>query len=175
MNLVTWDPFRDLNLLQGDMNRLFERFGAEGQRQGSRPWMPALDIAEQDDHFLVHCDLPGMAEDDVSIEVEDRTLRISGERRAEHDTSKDGYRRVERAYGRFERVLTLPEGVDAEAITASFDKGVLTLSVPKPEQVKPRRIQISGASAQRTIEGEASGGSDERNKKPLKDRVLARA
>lgn len=172
MNLVAWDPFRDLNLLQGDMNRLFERFGAEPQ-SGRRPWMPALDITEQGDRFVVHCDLPGMSEDDVSIEVEGRTLRIAGARHESQDATTDGYRRVERAYGRFERVLNLPDGVDAAAITATFDKGVLTLAVPKPEQAKPRRIPIGGRSTQQAIEGRAPGDADGRSRKSLKERVLS--
>jgi HSP20 family protein len=170
MNLVTWDPFRDLGLLQSDMNRLFERFG-DGERAR---FMPALDIHEEDDHFVVRCDLPGMGEDDVNIEVEDRVLRISGERRDEHEDKQDGYRRVERSYGRFERMLTLPEGVDAEAIQASFDKGVLELTVPKPEERKPRRITIGG-KRQQTIEGAEAkhNGNGDKDKKSLKDRVLS--
>lgn len=172
MNLVTWDPFRDLGLLQSDMNRLFERFG---DGQGERRFTPALDISEQDDHFVVRCDLPGMGEDDVNVEVEDRMLRISGERRDEHEDKQDGYRRVERSYGRFERMLALPGGVDAEAIQASFDKGVLELHVPKPEERKPRRIRIRG-KRQQTIEGaESRDGNDDKEKRSLKDRVLSHA
>jgi len=155
MNLVTWDPFRDLTMLQGDVNRLFERFGGATGDAAQRRWTPPLDIHEEQDHFVVRCDLPGLAEQDVEIEVENRVLRIAGERRTGRDAKREGYRRIERAYGRFERMLTLPDGVDADAIEASFDRGVLQLLVPKPAQAKPRRIQIGGAG-QHTIEGAAS-------------------
>jgi len=152
MNLVTWDPFRDLTMLQGDVNRLFDRFGGTGDAR--RPWSPALDVHEEADRFVVRCDLPGMTERDVEIEVENRVLRIAGERRSEATGKGDGYRRIERSFGRFERMLTLPAGVDPETIEAAFEHGVLELRVPKPEQVKPRRIPIGG-SARDTLEGAA--------------------
>jgi HSP20 family protein len=85
-----------------------------------------------------------MTEEDVSIELEDTTLTISGQRKAEHENRREGAYRVERAFGSFSRSLTLPQGVDPEAVTASFDKGVLEVSVPKPEQRKPKRIAIGG-------------------------------
>ena len=88
---------------------------------------------------MLIADLPGLSEEDVKIELEDRVLTVSGERKAEHATTKEGYRRVERASGSFSRSLTLPEGVDAEAVTASFDRGVLEIRIPKPEQRKPRK------------------------------------
>lgn len=163
MNLVTWDPFRDLNLLQGDVNRLFDRFGADGSTGDGgreRRWTPALDIHEETDGFVVRCDLPGMREEDVTIEVDDRVLRIAGERESGHALSGDGYHRLERPFGRFERVLHLPEGVNADAIRASFDRGVLQLQVPKPEQVQPRRIRIGGGTAD-AIEGASSERHDD--------------
>lgn len=173
MNLVTWDPTRDLSLLQGDMNRLFDRFFAPAAGQRER-WIPALDVHEEDDSFVVRADLPGMSEEDVTIEVEDRVLRIAGKRENEHEDKGDGYHRIERSYGQFERMLTLPEGVDAEAITASFDKGVLQLRVPKPERARPRRITI-GARRQETIEGTEANRHDGQaeTKRSLKERVLS--
>ena len=92
---------------------------------------------------MLTADLPGLGEEDVKIEVEDRVLSISGERKTVSEDSKAGYRRVERAFGSFRRTLTLPAGVDGSAITASFDKGVLEIAIPKPEQAKPRRIEIA--------------------------------
>ncbi|MCW2950349.1 MAG: Hsp20/alpha crystallin family protein [Thermoleophilia bacterium] len=154
MAIVTWDPTRDLSLLQGDVNRLFERFfgGSTGESSSQQRWTPAMDVAEEGDEFVLRADLPGLKQDDVSIEVQERTLRISGERRfapkPEHD---GGMFRLERAYGRFERTITLPEGVDADAIHASFENGVLELHVPKPVEAKPRRIEI-GDARQREVE-----------------------
>jgi HSP20 family protein len=157
MTIVRWEPFRELNTLQNEMNRLFNTvFDAPAGQRGNggtlRRWMPAMDLVETDEHFVLRADLPGMGEDDVRIELEDDTLTISGERKAEHETKNEGYYRVERASGAFSRSLTLPQGVDAAAVAASFDRGVLEVRIPKPEQRKPRRIEI-GAAGQKTIEG----------------------
>ena len=157
MTIVRWEPFRELNTLQNEMNRLFNTVfdtpsGGTGNGGTMRRWLPAMDLVETDDHFVLRADLPGMSEDDVKIELEDNTLTVSGERKAEHESEGEGYYRVERASGSFSRSLTLPQGVDAEAVSASFDRGVLEVRIPKPEQRKPRRIEI-GAGDQKTIEG----------------------
>ena len=115
-----------------------------------------MDLSETGDSYVLHADLPGMGEDDVQIELEDNVLTISGERRLEQSTSEGGYLRTERARGSFARSLTLPAGVDPERIEADFRDGVLELRIPKPEARKPRRISISGAAGQRTIEGDES-------------------
>ena len=152
MTIVRWEPLRELNSLQGEMNRLFNTvFDApSGANGGStmRRWMPAMDLVESDDHFVLRADLPGMSEDDVKIELEDGTLSLSGERKAEHEAREEGYYRVERAFGSFSRSLTLPKGVDPEGVTASFDRGVLEIRVPKPEERKPRRIEIGSGTVQ---------------------------
>ena len=156
MTIVRWEPFRELNTLQNEMNRLFNTVfdtpsGGTGNGGTMRRWLPAMDLVETDDHFVLRADLPGMSEDDVKIELEDNTLTVSGERKAEHESEGEGYYRVERASGSFSRSLTLPQGVDAEAVAASFDRGVLEVRIPKPEQRKPRRIEIG--AGQKTIEG----------------------
>jgi HSP20 family protein len=97
-----------------------------------------------------------MTENDINIELEDNVLTVSGERKAEHEQRNEGYYRVERASGSFSRSLTLPEGVDASGIQASFDSGVLEVRIPKPEQHKPRKVQISLGGATKTIEGAES-------------------
>src|SRR5918996_1307069 len=156
MTIVRWEPFRELHSLQNEMNRLFSSVFDEprGGNGGAvaRRWMPAMDLVETGDHFVLRADLPGMTEDDVKIEFEDGTLTVSGERRSEHEASDEGYYRVERAFGSFSRSLTLPQGIDPEAVSARFDRGVLEVSIPKPEERKPRRIEIAG-SGQNTIEG----------------------
>jgi HSP20 family protein len=156
MTIVRWEPFRELNSLQSEMNRLFNSVfdqPAVGGGNGStlRRWMPAMDLAETDEHFVLRADLPGLTEDDIKIELEDGTLTVSGERKAEHESKNEGYYRVERAFGAFSRSLTLPKGVDGDAVSANFDRGVLEVRIPKPEERKPRRIEIAGA--QKTIEG----------------------
>jgi HSP20 family protein len=113
----------------------------------SQRWVPAMDLVEADDHFLLRADLPGLGEDDVAIEIRDNTLTISGERQAEHEQRERGWYRLERQTGSFSRSLSLPEGVDPDAVAASFDKGVLEVHIPKPEQRKPRRIAIGSKSS----------------------------
>jgi HSP20 family protein len=162
MTIVRWEPLRELGSLQAEMNRLFNTvFDAPANGNGNanggvRRWIPAMDLVETEDHFVLRADLPGMSEEDVKIELEENILTISGERKAEHESRQEGFYRVERASGSFARQLTLPKGVDAEAVSASFDRGVLEVRVPKPEQRKPRRISIAvGANGdgQKTIEG----------------------
>ncbi len=158
MALIRWEPVRELNTIQNEMNRLFNTFfEAPAQSNGptaARRWLPAMDLVEAGDEFVLRADLPGVSEDDVNIELEDNVLTISGERKSEHEERKEGYYRVERASGNFSRSLTLPEGVDPEKVRASFDRGVLEVRIPKPEQRKPHKVTISaGTSASDTIEG----------------------
>ena len=162
MAIVRWEPLRELTTLQNEMNRLFNTvFDAPtssggGNGQTLRRWMPAMDLLETDDQFVLRADLPGMTQDDVRIELEDRVLTLSGERKAEHETKKEGYYRLERAFGGFSRSLTLPEGVDPERVNASFDKGVLEIRIPKPEVRKPHRIEIGVSDEPKTIEGQGA-------------------
>jgi HSP20 family protein len=169
MALIRWEPARELGTLQNEMNRLFNTFfdapttstGA-GTGPNLRRWMPAMDLLETEHDFVLRADLPGLSENDVNIELEDNVLTLSGERKAEHEARKDGYYRVERAWGSFARSLTLPEGVDANAVQASFDRGVLEIHIPKPEQRKPRKVSISvGGSTPATIEGTESAPASE--------------
>lgn len=160
MAIVRWEPLRELASIQDEMNRLFGTVfdaPATGGNGGAlRRWMPAMDLVETKDHFVLRADLPGLAEGDVNIEVDDNVLTVSGERKAEHETTKEGYHRVERAFGSFSRSLTLPEGVDAEAVSASFDRGVLEITIPKPEQRKPRKISIGVGGGPKTIESDSA-------------------
>jgi HSP20 family protein len=127
-----------------EVDRLFDAyFGNERQ---ARPWVPPMDLVEADDHFVLKADLPGLGEGDVSIEIQDGTLRISGERKSEHERREKGWYRVERSFGSFSRSLTLPDGVDPDAVTAEFDRGVLEVRIPKPEERKPRRIAIKATA-----------------------------
>jgi HSP20 family protein len=160
MTIIRWEPARELNSLQGEVNRLFNTFfgDAPGGNGGSfRRWIPAMDLVETEEHFVLRADLPGLSEDEVSIELENNVLTVSGERKSEHEERKEGYHRVERAYGSFSRALTLPEGVDPDAIEASFDRGVLEVRVPKPEERKPRRVEISVGGSKPAIEGQETG------------------
>jgi HSP20 family protein len=149
MALIRWEPVRELNTIQSEMNRLFNTFfdsptpGNGVASHTQRRWIPAMDLVESADEFVLRADLPGLTEQDVKIELEDNVLTVSGERKAEHEERKEGYYRVERSSGTFSRSLTLPEGVDAESVKASFENGVLEVRIPKPEQRKPRKVAIS--------------------------------
>ena len=159
MALIRWEPVRELHTMQNEMNRLFNTFfdspapGNGGGQAVARRWIPAMDVVETDEHFVLRADLPGLSESDVKIEVEDNVLTVSGERKAEHEQRSEGYYRVERSFGSFSRSLTLPEGVDADSIQGSFNNGVLEVRIPKPEQHKPRKVQISLGGQTKTIEG----------------------
>jgi HSP20 family protein len=137
-----------------EVDRLFDRlFDAPAQAQR---WAPAMDLIEAEDHYVLKADLPGVSEEDVAIEVENGLLTVSGERKAEHERAEKGFYRVERAFGRFQRQMTLPEGIDPEGVVAEFDRGVLSVRIPKPEQVKPRRITIGAGKGQAAVEGTAT-------------------
>ncbi len=118
-----------------------------------RRWVPAMDLVETGDAFVLKADLPGVRETDVKVEVEDNVLTISGERRSEHADRRDGYARVERGFGAFRRSITLPDGVDPTQVAASFDKGVLDVRIPKPAERKPHAVQIGVGGAPADIEG----------------------
>ncbi len=160
MALIRWEPVRELGTIQNEMNRLFNSFfdtPTPGNGQALRRWVPAMDLIETETSFVLKADLPGMSEADVNIELENNVLTISGERKAEHEERQAGYYRVERSFGAFRRALTLPEGVDPEAVAATFTNGVLEVTVPKPAQQVPRKVQISvGGGASKTIEGSES-------------------
>jgi HSP20 family protein len=139
-----------------DIDRLFNSFFGPANG-GQQRFVPALDLVEEGDHYVLRADLPGLAEEDVAIEIQDNTLTLSGERRQEERTDREGYSRLERSYGQFSRSLTLPEGTNADAVSAAFDKGVLEIRIPKPEERKPRRVSIGvGGGQPKQVEGTAS-------------------
>jgi HSP20 family protein len=137
------DPFfRNLDrFFSDDVFRPFGSVAREGLEASG--WLPAVDIRETDDTFEFIAELPGLSKDDVNITVEDKVLSVSGERTWRDEEEKNSYHRIERAYGSFSRSFTLPNAVDAAKVAARFDNGVLTITVPKAEETKPRQIEIS--------------------------------
>jgi HSP20 family protein len=151
MALVRWDPTRELDSLQSEFNRLFDSFVGNGRSEvRARRWVPAVDLVETDESLVLRADLPGLEKDDVTIEVKDDVLALSGERRGEHEDKAEGYYRVERAFGRFSRSLTLPQGVEPDSIDAGFTDGVLEIRIPKPEERKPHRVAIGAGNVNGT-------------------------
>jgi HSP20 family protein len=145
MAVVKWDPFRDLISIQDRMNRLFEQTlsrsrGDEGV--SATTWTPAVDIYETADTIVMKAELPGVAREDIQIQINENTLTLQGERRFAKDVQEENYLRLERAYGGFHRSFTLPATVQQDKIRALFKDGVLELTLPKAEDAKPKRISI---------------------------------
>ena len=156
MNIIKYDPFRELRGLHDEMSRLFSGVVPPGQgdefTRGA--WSPNVDIFEDADKLIVEAELPGMDRDDFEVNVENNVLTLKGERKFEKKTEGDNYHRVERAYGSFTRQFTLPQSVTAEGATADFENGVLRIALPKREETKARKIEITGGGA-KTIEAES--------------------
>jgi HSP20 family protein len=169
MSITRYNPFHDLRTLQDEVNRLFSTnlprsFGDEGIARGA--WTPSVDIYENKDQIVLEAELPGMKREDFDLSVENNVLTLRGERRFEKREEQDNYHRVERSYGSFTRSFTLPQTVSGEGAAAEYKNGVLRVTLPKREEVKARRIEISGegeAQAQKTIEAKAetNGGATE--------------
>lgn len=164
MAIIRWEPARELGSLQQEVNRVFSTFFDPAVGSASR-WTPAVDLVERDGSFVLVADLPGVKPEDVAIEVEGDVLTLSGAREMRREAREGGIVRAERASGAFRRQLQLPEGVDAEAISARFEHGVLEVEIPKPERAKPRRVSIEIAGgAPRTLD--AAEGDGERTGEP---------
>src|SRR5687767_11464164 len=154
MALVRWEPFRELAALQNEMGRWMNQLaGGVGAPPGngqSSTWLPAVDVWETDAELVLSFDLPGIPEDKIAVELEDNILTVTGERERTQEHSTDRFYRFERRYGSFSRSVTLPTGVSEDSIQADYKDGVLEVRVPKPEEQKPKRIQIG---SQEAIEG----------------------
>jgi HSP20 family protein len=154
--LVRWDPFREIAALQNEMARFFGGAReAGGNGSGDRTWVPALDVWETDDEVVYAFDLPGIPENEISVEFEDGVLSVGAERKRDSEARQDGYYRYERRVGSFARTIALPQGVGEQDIKATHKNGVLEVRVRRPEEAKPHRIEI-GAAGEKTIEGTAT-------------------
>jgi len=145
LNSVTrWNP-ATAYLTREPFSRLLDNFfnDLQGEEVSNRGWMPPVDIQETEDAYTLHAELPGLTKDDINITLENNVLRLSGERKFEKDVKKESYHRIERTYGTFSRAFALPQQVNPEGVQASFANGILTVTVPKAEQAKPRKISIS--------------------------------
>jgi HSP20 family protein len=152
--LVRWDPFREVAAMQNQLGRLLTGSFESAANGGSQSWVPTLDAWETDAELVYAFDLPGVPQDKISVEVEDGTLTVSAERERTQEVSQERYHRFERRFGSFARTVGLPQGITEDAIKAQYQDGVLEIHVPKPEQVKPKKIQIAtGEAGTQTIEG----------------------
>ena len=148
--LVRWEPFRELAGLHNEMARLMNTaFGSEGNgRSQQQAWVPAVDVWETDTDLVYAFDLPGVTKDDIAVELEDGGLTVTAQRERTDEVKDERFYRFERRFGTFTRTIGVPQGVDESKIRADYHDGVLEVSVPKPEQPKPRRIQIGGDGEQ---------------------------
>jgi HSP20 family protein len=148
-SVIRWDPFRNLSTLQDQMNRLFESsFRGQSDESALTTWAPSVDIYETENELVLNADLPSVPEKDIDIHVENNMLTIRGERKFEQKVKQDNYLRVERAYGAFSRSFSLPNTVDTEAIKAEYKNGVLTVTMPKRAESKPKQVKITTANGQ---------------------------
>jgi HSP20 family protein len=153
MALVRWEPFRELAALQNEMGRWMGQLSGVTPGNGqTSTWLPAVDVWETEDQLVLSFDLPGIAEDDIAVELDDNVLTVSGKRERTSEHSNDRFYRFERRFGTFSRSVTLPAGVNEEDIQANYANGVLEVRVPKPEEPKPKRIQVGSQGA---IEGKS--------------------
>ena len=142
MALVRWDPFRELTALQTEVNRLFSRVGG-GDVAERQSWTPSIDVIETDEAIKLNAELAGMDPKDISIEVQDNVLTVSGERRFEEEVKEDKYYRSERRYGSFSRSLALPQTAEEDGFEAKYENGVLEVVAPKADIAKPKKIQVA--------------------------------
>jgi HSP20 family protein len=154
MSLIRWNPARELGSfpsdvlnMQREINRMFDSFFRseipEGTPLAASVWTPAVDIAEDDNGYVVKVELPGVNREQVKITMQDNVLSIRGEKKAEKESRGSSYHRVERSYGAFERCFSLPSNVKSDTIDATFKDGILTVSLPKAEESKPKQIEVT--------------------------------
>ncbi|GAB4337370.1 MAG: Hsp20/alpha crystallin family protein [Candidatus Abyssubacteria bacterium] len=153
MALIRWrprteiDPFRDMLSIQDEINRLFDftlgrrPLERAGLLEGA--WVPAIDMYEDENKFVVKAELPGMTDKDIDVSVLDNTLTIKGEKKKEEEKKEENYHRIERAYGAFQRSIPLPNAVAVDKVKASFKNGVLEIELPKKDEAKPKQIKVS--------------------------------
>ncbi|MBV9574213.1 MAG: Hsp20/alpha crystallin family protein [Acidobacteriales bacterium] len=160
MTVITrWDPFREFSTLQDRMNRLFrDSYGSEGRDESltTTSFAPPVDVYEDEHNISLKIEVPGIDEKDIDVRIENNTLTVHGERKFEKEEKEENFRRVERQYGSFTRSFTLPNTVDAEQVKASYDKGILKISLAKKAEAKPKQIKVnvgSEKSGDKTLEG----------------------
>ena len=145
--IAPWHPMDDLGLeftnMQREIDRIFDRVrtGARSDEQSSF-WIPAVDIIEREKDYFVKVELPGVSKDDVKITAKNDVLTVRGEKKMELEKKEDNFHRIERSYGTFQRSFTLPSSVISDKIEASYDNGILTITLPKIEETKPKEIEV---------------------------------
>jgi HSP20 family protein len=155
MTVITrWDPSREFSTLQDRLNRLFrESYGPEGREESltTSTFAPPVDVYEDEHNVSLKIEVPGIDEKDIDVRIENNVLTVHGERKFEKEEKEENFRRVERRYGSFTRTFTLPSTVDAEKVSANYDKGILKIELPKKAEAKPKQIKVNVGS-EKTLE-----------------------
>src|SRR5262252_3294481 len=155
--LTRWEPFRELNELQNRMSRLFEdQYGGLEEALTAGAFVPPVDIYEDEHSIQLKLEVPGIDQKDLDVKVENNVLTVHGERKFEKEEKEENFRRVERRYGSFTRSFTLPNTVDAENVTANYDKGLLKVNLAKKSEAKPKQIKVNVAG-EKTLEAKGPG------------------
>jgi HSP20 family protein len=153
--LTRWDPYREFSTLQDRLNRLFNAsFNSEGRDESltTSSFAPAVDVYEDEHDITLKIEVPGIDEKDIDVRIENNTLTVHGERKIEKEEKEENYRRIERQYGSFTRTFTLPNTVDSESVSATYEKGVLKVKLAKKAEAKPKQIKVN-VSGEKTLEG----------------------
>jgi HSP20 family protein len=148
MDLIQWRPFREVSRLRNEMDRLWDDYFGPGRRAlqpMEEAWLPAVDVSETGDKITVKAEIPGMEAKDIEISMVGDTLTIKGEKKVEREEKEENYHMVERSYGSFSRAMKLPAMVDSDKVEATYKNGVLTVVLPKKEEVKPKAIEIKAS------------------------------
>jgi HSP20 family protein len=158
--LTRFEPFREFSTLQDRMNRLFQQSFGEGREEslGNVGFTPAVDVYEDEHNITLKIEVPGIEEKEIDVRLENNTLTVHGERKFEKEEKEENYRRVERQYGSFTRAFTLPNTVDSESVSATYETGILKIKLAKKAEAKPKQIKINVGS-EKTLEGKAPKSS----------------
>jgi HSP20 family protein len=157
--LTRWEPFREFTTLQDRLNRLYrDSVSADAQDQSlaTSAFAPPVDVYEDEHNITLKIEVPGIDEKDIDVRIENNTLTVHGERKFEKDEKEENFRRVERQYGSFTRSFTLPTTVDAEKVSANYDKGILKVTLAKKAEAKPKQIKVN-VTGEKTLEAKAPG------------------
>jgi len=141
-DIVRWDPFRELLSLRDEFDRIFKEYFALPEKR-EEGWFPSLDMKEDAENIIVNVEIPGMKKEDIKVTLRGDQLIITGERKFEKEKKDETYHRIERSYGKFQRIITIPVEVDQSKIKATYENGVLSITLPKTEKEKPKEIEIS--------------------------------
>ena len=146
MSLIRYEPWGLLNQLHGEIDRLFDtrlgKYGEDSNQLATSDWVPAVDIKEEADRYVIHVDVPGVDPKNIEVHMEHGVLSIKGERESESKQEQENYKRVERVRGSFFRRFTMPDTVNSDSVSATSKNGVLEISVPKQEKPQPKRIKV---------------------------------